>query len=280
MSDSPYARVRRKIWHTRQFRALSREARELFLYIITCPHSNILGMFVLRPGYVIDDMQLASQPFGKPLQERFHKPLQELLSEGLVKWDPDTEIMLDVEHLDKNPLDNPNQVKAAIRKLDELPNTVLFRDLKPLVERLGKPFTKPLLERLEERLGEPFGKPVTVTVTVTEEPPNPPLKKTKNRGNGNACVLPEWVPKEEWEAFVEMRLRKGTLTNYAKKLIADKLAKLQSMGHDPGDVLRQSVERGWKGVFPVKPEDKPYDPDSWIKKKLAEQKGGEADDAH
>ncbi len=269
-----YAKVTRKIWHTAQFRALSREARELYLYIITCPHGNMLGMFVLRPGYVVDDLRLSSR-------QRFAQLLGELLHQHLVAWDEEAEIILDLEYLDKHPLDNPNQVKAAVKKLDELPKTKLFSDLKQLIERLGKPLYEPLLKRLDERLGQPVT--VTVTVTGTEEPPYPPLRSnptSRSKGNGNAFTLPAFIPQEEWDAFVEMRLRKGTLTNYAKKLIADKLAKLQSMGHDPGDVLRQSVERGWKGVFPVKPEDKPYDPDSWIKKKLAEQKGGEADDAH
>jgi len=253
---------------------LSREARELYLYIITCPHGNMLGMFVLRPGYVVDDLRLSSR-------QRFAQLLGELLHQHLVAWDEEAEIILDLEYLDKHPLDNPNQVKAAVKKLDELPKTKLFSDLKQLIERLGKPLYEPLLKRLDERLGQPVT--VTVTVTGTEEPPYPPLRSnptSRSKGNGNAFTLPAFIPQEEWDAFVEMRLRKGTLTNYAKKLIADKLAKLQSMGHDPGDVLRQSVERGWKGVFPVKPEDKPYDPDSWIKKKLAEQKGGEADDAH
>jgi len=253
---------------------LSREARELYLYIITCPHGNMLGMFVLRPGYVVDDLRLSSR-------QRFAQLLGELLHQHLVAWDEEAEIILDLEYLDKHPLDNPNQVKAAVKKLDELPKTKLFSDLKQLIERLGKPLYEPLLKRLDERFGQPVT--VTVTVTGTEEPPYPPLRSnptSRSKGNGNAFTLPAFIPQEEWDAFVEMRLRKGTLTNYAKKLIADKLAKLQSMGHDPGDVLRQSVERGWKGVFPVKPEDKPYDPDSWIKKKLAEQKGGEADDAH
>jgi len=268
--SNPYAKVTRKIWHTSQFRALSREARELYLYIITCPHGNILGMFVLRPGYVVDDLRL-------PSRQRFTQLLGELLHQHLVAWDPDAEIILDLEYLDKHPLDNPNQVKAAVKKLDELPKTKLFSELKLLIERLGKPLYEPLIKRLDERLG----KQGTVTVTVTEEPPYPPLSSRqtpKSKGNGNVFQLPAFIPQEEWDAFVDMRLRKGTITNYAKKLIADKLAKLQAMGHDPGDVLRQSIERGWKGVFPIRPEDKPYDPDSWIKRKLADQ-GGHTDDA-
>jgi len=124
----------------------------------------MLGMFVLRPGYVVDDLRLSSR-------QRFAQLLGELLHQHLVAWDEEAEIILDLEYLDKHPLDNPNQVKAAVKKLDELPKTKLFSDLKQLIERLGKPLYEPLLKRLDERLGQPVT--VTVTVTGTEEPPTP-----------------------------------------------------------------------------------------------------------
>jgi len=74
-------------------------------------------------------------------------------------------------------------------------------------------------------------------------------------------VLPDWVPKEPWDGFAELRRRKGPFTDRAKVLSIKKLEKLVQEGNDATEVLNQSVERGWTGLFPVKdklPNDKKH----------------------
>lgn len=65
-------------------------------------------------------------------------------------------------------------------------------------------------------------------------------------------VLPDSVPLENWEGFVQLRekLRKP-LTLRGAKLILAKLEEFRKAGDDPGAVLDQSVMRGWQGVFPL-----------------------------
>ena len=152
-----YAQINRKVWNTCQFRSLSPEARELFFYLTTCPHGNMLGIFVLRPGYALDDLQWGSD------RERFMKPFKELLDKGLFKYDQKAEIILDMEQLEKHPPINPNQVIAIIKIINSLPKTPLFQDLKLLAESLHKPLLEPLIERLGER----YAHTVTVTEAVT-----------------------------------------------------------------------------------------------------------------
>ncbi len=83
-----------------------------------------------------------------------------------------------------------------------------------------------------------------------------PQCKRKKRPN---LELPEWVPRESWEGFVEMRDRVGApLTARAMKLIINELAKIRAQGHDPAEVLDQSVMKSWKGVFPVNTNGKAY----------------------
>jgi hypothetical protein len=36
-----------------------------------------------------------------------------------------------------------------------------------------------------------------------------------------------------------------------------KLGTLRQKGHDPAQVIGQSIERGWSGLFPLKPDDAP-----------------------
>ncbi len=79
-----------------------------------------------------------------------------------------------------------------------------------------------------------------------EIPPIVPLK-------GEQFVLPDWIKKETWDAFKEMRLRaRAPLTERAKALVCSRLSSLRAAGDDPNEVLNQSVMNSWKGVFPLK----------------------------
>lgn len=74
------------------------------------------------------------------------------------------------------------------------------------------------------------------------------------KGEGKFSA-PDWVPADAWESFVEMRRSmgaKGKLTDRAAKLLVNELEKLRAQGHEPGEVLQQSVMNNWRGVFPLK----------------------------
>ena len=68
-------------------------------------------------------------------------------------------------------------------------------------------------------------------------------------------LIPEWVPKNLWDAFVEMRLEiakksKGApFTDEARRLLLLDLEKLRTAGHDPAAVLAQSIKKGYLGLF-------------------------------
>jgi hypothetical protein len=84
-------------------------------------------------------------------------------------------------------------------------------------------------------------------------------EKKKNKRQAPA-VLPDWLPLEPWNAFVEMRSKgKGKpLTEYGKKLIIADLERFRSRGHPPGPILEEAVKRGWTGVWePKDSTDKP-----------------------
>jgi uncharacterized protein YdaU (DUF1376 family) len=51
-------------------------------------------------------------------------------------------------------------------------------------------------------------------------------------------VVPDWIPKDTWDEFIQMRNRIGKpATEYAKKLLADKLFKFKANGQDIKAVL-------------------------------------------
>ena len=65
-------------------------------------------------------------------------------------------------------------------------------------------------------------------------------------------TLPEYLDRDAWDAFVEVRKRKGSrapFTEYAAKLILRKLDEFWRQGWDPNHILEASIENGWSGVF-------------------------------
>lgn len=78
--------------------------------------------------------------------------------------------------------------------------------------------------------------------------------KKKSKKEKFVFVPPDWLPIEEWGQFVEMRNRiKKPMTPYAAHLVVLELGKIKTgQGHDPADVLKQSIKGSWQDVYPLK----------------------------
>lgn len=64
--------------------------------------------------------------------------------------------------------------------------------------------------------------------------------------------LPEWIPKEAWDGWVEVRNKmRAPLTERAIKMAISTLEQLREQGYEPGEVLDQSTFRCWRGLFPI-----------------------------
>lgn len=196
-----YSKVARRIWNSKTFSGLNDDAKFLWFYLLTCPHSNMVGLYILKTGYVLEDLNWSPQ--------RFTKSFNELLSiqltngcRGLIKYDEQNKLLLIKNFLEHNPLKNPNQIIAAIKKIKELPFSPLFQELKLFTEQLNKQSPKQLYTPLVEQLG----KPVTVTVTVT----------------GEEEEIPQKVPPEPSEGiFLSIPLIDKTYFHVANKLIEE-----------------------------------------------------------
>lgn len=64
---------------------------------------------------------------------------------------------------------------------------------------------------------------------------------------------PDWIPEQAWNDFIVHRkkLRKP-MSSHAMGLTVRELSKLMQTGHAPEEVLNQSIQRGWAGVFELK----------------------------
>jgi hypothetical protein len=86
--------------------------------------------------------------------------------------------------------------------------------------------------------------------------PSAPVAAKKRSPKTAVFELPDWVNREAWDAYVEMRTKsKKPLTEYAKNLEVVALTRLRDSGDDPTAVLDQSVRKSWQGLYPLKLDD-------------------------
>lgn len=65
--------------------------------------------------------------------------------------------------------------------------------------------------------------------------------------------VPDWIPLEAWNGYVEMRTKiRKPLTDRAKALAIGKLTALKARGFDPTAVLDEATEHSWAGIYEPK----------------------------
>lgn len=248
--DSQYVRIQRAIWNKTTFKSLSDDGKLLFFYIDTCPHGNLMNYFMLPPGYACEDLGWD--------RKRFTKGLGELFDKGLVEHDERTGVVLDLHHLLKFPPQNPNQVKAAIAKLGDIPKNSLYQSLINIVEKLPEGLVKPLLERLRQRLGE------YVEVEVEVEVDKRLAQSTAYNCNGKFDKFWEAYPKKKSKgdaekAFKALKIDDPTLSVILE--VIEKAKASEEWSKDGGQYIPYPATwlraKGWLDEFG---ERKEYDP--------------------
>ena len=116
-------------------------------------------------------------------------------------------------------------------------------------DKIAKRWDKTKKTDTAEYTDEYRGNTSTATAIEDEE-----ANASPSTARGRAkFALPDWVPKDEWDAFVSMRNRiRKPMTDRAKTLAVGELAKLAEDGHPPGAVLNQSIFKSYSGLFPIK----------------------------
>lgn len=149
-----YGKVYSTFWTSETTRDFSDTARILALYLLTCQHSTICGVFRLPDAYISEDLEW-------PI-ERVKEGFGELLAKGFINRCETTKWVFISKYLDWNKPENPNQWKAARKIAAQIPNNcswlvdfieVFNRGLHDKVEPLANP-------------SETLSKPVVVTGTV------------------------------------------------------------------------------------------------------------------
>jgi len=92
------------------------------------------------------------------------------------------------------------------------------------------------------------GRSTNVQLNMNHEPLTINHKPLKPKAT--ATLLPEWLDENVWSDFKSHRVAaKSKMTANAEALAIGELSKLKAQGHDPTEVIKQSIMRGWKGLF-------------------------------
>jgi hypothetical protein len=102
---------------------------------------------------------------------------------------------------------------------------------------------------------ENYRKSLDVTVTDTEwltVTPSVSVSISDSVSVKKSFVLPPWIDSEAWAGFEEMRRKiRAPLTDRARNGIIKELQKLCPAGGNGAEILDQSTQRGWRGIFAI-----------------------------
>lgn len=156
------------------------------------------------------------------------------------------------------------QTKASVRTGETVPSMGANSP-----DRTGqnRPFdedeTVPSMSTNSSDLSETTTKTTTeITAEITKQRISDPPKKPKRltpaqkRDQEVMAAKPSHVDDETWEMFIEHRKEiKAPMTSRAAQMLANRLLNHSSV--DAVRAIEQSVENGWKGVFPERQQAQP-----------------------
>lgn len=114
-----YGKVYSTFWSSETTGRLSDDGKLLALYLITCGHSTIAGVFRLPDGYVAEDLGWPS--------ERVAQGFAELFAQGFADRCGTTKWVWVRKHLEWNKPENPNQRKSAAKIALSVPDSCTWK---------------------------------------------------------------------------------------------------------------------------------------------------------
>lgn len=216
-----FNKVSPTVWRSQKFRKLpTMEARHVYLYLLTSPHSNSSGCYDLHPMYAAADLGMT--------EEGFAKALGSLSQAGLVRFD-EAENTVWMENWDEfNVPTNPKHALGLLTQLNQASSETLKAlafhaflprlrakgfdkdaSLKKAIESLLKAFPEPICTRPDqtEMETERETRP-DQTKTETRESSRPALRVALAEGQGDLAPSVVSIP-GAGSPIVEHLKRKG-----------------------------------------------------------------------
>jgi hypothetical protein len=147
-----YGRLHTAFWNSPAIRECSDCGKLLAAYLLTGPHSNSIGAYLLPDAYMADDLGWDGRNVASALKE--------LTQAGFCERFADGRHIVICKFLEWNPIENPNVGKAALRQLQQLPQDPALEHVIAGLETCSKRFPNGLETVLEQfRTTKPETKP-------------------------------------------------------------------------------------------------------------------------
>jgi hypothetical protein len=234
-----YGVVSPKFWIGETGKALrgNPEAQLVALYLMTCPHANMIGVFHCPLIYISHETGISFEGASKALAS---------LSEALFcTYDEATETVfvhrMAAYQVGETLKAEDNRVKSVVKEWQNIGPDVLQQAFAAIYS-------------------EAFHLPVGAKKARGSKAPSKPLRsqeqeqeQEQDKPASPAFVLPDWIPAEPWAGYVEMRKKKrAPMTHRALQLKVAELHRFHEAGHDIGSVLDKSTANCWTDVYEPK----------------------------
>jgi hypothetical protein len=231
-----YGKVSPQFWVGRTGKALrgDMEAQLVALYLMTSPHANMIGVYYCPIEYVAKET-------GIPL-EGASKALRRLIDADFCTYEADSEWIF-VHKFAENQIGEElkatdKRVQGVVNELAKIPKDQCWQSFRAMY---AVPFNLP-----------PLASP--------SEAPSKPLRSQKQKQKqeqkeaaSQPFVLPDWIPEDSWNGYVDMRVKKrAQMTDRARELVIAELLKFRDAGHDVGAILDKSTKGNWTDVYEPK----------------------------
>lgn len=114
-----YGTIHKGFWANESLKALDTDCRLLAAYLLTSPHTNMIGAFRLPDAYACEDLNWTP--------ERLRNGFETLSGVGFIKYSESGKWVWIVKFLQFNKPANPNMLKAAAKMAEGIPASVPFR---------------------------------------------------------------------------------------------------------------------------------------------------------
>lgn len=113
-----YGSIQTKFWTHRDVIGLSDQAKLLASYLLSSPHTNMLGCFRIPIGYIAEDLRWGI--------ETATKALNDLSEIEFLTYDTVSGCVLIHNFLKYHPIENPNQGRSIAKLFDDIPQSLAF----------------------------------------------------------------------------------------------------------------------------------------------------------
>jgi len=195
-----YGKVFSRIWESTDFRSLSEDGRTLALYLLTCQHGTIAGVFRVPDGYASEDLQWDV--------ERVAEGFRNLAAKGFATRCNDTKWVWLHKFLEWNPPENPNQRKAAAKVAMSVPDQCTWKSAFMRVSGDFLGIEVPAEPNPSETVSEPLPNQYQEQYQEQEqkqEEKKPPRKRSATPD----LACPSDVAEQVWADWLTLRKKKS-----------------------------------------------------------------------